>query len=266
MKTKTIHEEYTKIHMKPEQNTCEKCGTKLKFCTWLIRKFVVTLACVFLVKSESKRCPNEDCENHKNKVTYASNEGHKYALKKSTFGIDVVAYVGFKRMKENKNYEEIHNDLNEKGIKISRRNVDYLYKSFEYLIKCSLTERLKSLKKEFDKNGGIILSIDGLQPQQGSDVLFVLRDTITSEVLHAVVTHSTDTKTMEELLKFIKNSDIQVKGIVSDGQHSIRKAADLVFPEVPYQLCTFHYLKDFGKPVGEADRALKVAFKKNSKD
>jgi len=151
MKTKRTYEDFTKIHMKPEQKVCEKCGTKLKFYTWLMRKFVITFACVFLLKSESQRCPNEDCENHKNKVTYASNEGHKYALKKSTFGLDIVAYVGFNRMKENKNYEEIHNDLNEKGIKISRRNVDYLYKSFEYLIKCSLTERLKCLKKDFDR-------------------------------------------------------------------------------------------------------------------
>ena len=266
MKTKTTYEDFRKIHMKPEQKVCEKCGTKLKFYTWLIKKFVVTLASVFLVKSESQRCPNIDCENHKNKVTYASTEGHKYALKKSTFGIDVIAYVGFKRIKENKNYEEIHDDLSGKGIKISRRNVDYLYKSFEYLIKCSLPEQLKSLKNEFDKNGGIILSIDGLQPQTGSDLLFVLRDTITAEVLHAVVTHSTDTKTIEELLRIIKKSDIKVKGILSDGQHSIRKAVDLVFPKIPYQLCSFHYLKDFGKPVGEADRALRVAFKKNSED
>jgi hypothetical protein len=265
MKTKTTYENFTKIHMKPEQKVCEKCGTKLKFYAWLIKKFVVTLASVFLVKSESQRCPNEECENHKNKVTYSSTEGHKYALKKSTFGLDVVAYVGFKRIKENKNYEEIHKDLNDKGIKISRRNVDYLYKSFEYLIKCSLPEQLKCLKKEFDKNDGIILSIDGLQPQTGSDLLFVLRDTITGEVLHAVVTHNSDTKTMEDILKIIKKSDIKVKGIVSDGQQAIRKAVELVFPGIPYQLCTFHYFKDLGKPVGEADKSLRVALKKNLK-
>jgi len=41
-----------------------------------------------------------------------------------------------------------------------------------------------------------------------------------------------------------------VSGIVSDGQLLMRAAGAAVFPDVPHQLCHFHYM-------GEADRYAK---------
>jgi len=35
-----------------------------------------------------------------------------------------------------------------------------------------------------------------------------------------------------------------------------------VFPEVPYQLCHFHYLREAGRPIYEADRHAKKELKK----
>jgi len=50
--------------------------------------------------------------------------------------------------------------------------------------------------------------------------------------------------------------------VISDGQHSIRKAVQTVLPEVPHQLCHFHYLREAAKPVYEADRHAKKELKK----
>lgn len=61
----------------------------------------------------------------------------------------------------------------------------------------------------------------------------------------------------------IQDHKIPVLGIVSDAQRSIRKAVNLVFPETPYQLCQFHYLKDLAKPAADEDRALKTDIKKD---
>jgi hypothetical protein len=55
---------------------------------------------------------------------------------------------------------------------------------------------------------------------------------------------------------------VTVAGIVSDGQHSIRKAVTATFPDVPYQLCQFHYLREAGRPIYEADRHAKKELKK----
>ena len=50
--------------------------------------------------------------------------------------------------------------------------------------------------------------------------------------------------------------------MVSDGQHGIRQAVAAVFPDVPYQLCQFHYLRGAARPICEADRHAKKELKK----
>ncbi|MBP1993824.1 hypothetical protein [Paenibacillus eucommiae] len=54
-----------------------------------------------------------------------------------------------------------------------------------------------------------------------------------------------------------------IVGIVSDGQQSIRLAFETLLPDVPYQYCQYHYLKDIAKPVVDADRKLKMELKKS---
>ncbi len=57
--------------------------------------------------------------------------------------------------------------------------------------------------------------------------------------------------------------DVPICGVISDGQHSIRKAVQSVLPDVPHQLCHFHYLREAAKPVYEADRHAKKELKKH---
>ena len=49
--------------------------------------------------------------------------------------------------------------------------------------------------------------------------------------------------------------------MISDGQQSIRKAVASALPEVPQQLCQFHYLREAAKPIYEADRHAKKELK-----
>jgi len=214
--------------------------------------------------SEAHSCPDTDCHKKHGKVVYKSNKAHCFAMPKATFGLDVVAFVGFERSRNKRTFGEIYQELVKKEVPISPREVNYLYRNYECLIRCSLPERLKQLKPIFIKNGGIILITDGLQPQIGNDVLFILRDVLSGEVLQAEVLHETDTTAMERLFKIIRDSDIHVKGIISDGQKSIRAARDSILPYVPYQLCTVHYFKDLGKPTGEEDGKLFEEVKKTA--
>jgi hypothetical protein len=50
--------------------------------------------------------------------------------------------------------------------------------------------------------------------------------------------------------------------VISDGQHSIRKAVAKALPGVPHQLCQFHFLREAARPIYEADRHAKVGLKK----
>ena len=73
---------------------------------------------------------------------------------------------------------------------------------------------------------------------------------------------SVDKDSIATLLKEVKALDIPVKGIISDGQRSIRLAVKEVFPGVPHQLCRFHFPRNIARSISEMDRALKVDLKK----
>ena len=104
--------------------------------------------------------------------------------------------------------------------------------------------------------------IDGVQPEKGNETLWILKDALTTETLLAKNLKSADRESIASLLREIKASDIPVKGVISDGQRSIRLAVKQEFPGVPHQLCHFHFLRNIARPISEMDRALKVDLKK----
>jgi len=55
---------------------------------------------------------------------------------------------------------------------------------------------------------------------------------------------------------------VPIGGVISDGQESLRNAVRTALPDVPHQLCQFHYLREAAKPIFEADRHAKVRLKK----
>lgn len=57
--------------------------------------------------------------------------------------------------------------------------------------------------------------------------------------------------------------DVPIQGVISDGQRSLRNAVQAVLPDIPHQLCHFHYLREAAKPVYEADKHAKKELKKH---
>ncbi len=110
---------------------------------------------------------------------------------------------------------------------------------------------------------GVILALDGLQPDVGHEVLWVVRDCLSGEVLLARSLLSGTAEDLEPLLREVAGAvGVPVLGVVSDGQTSIRRAVQRALPGVPHQPCQFHFLREAALPVFEADRHAKVALKK----
>jgi Transposase, Mutator family len=102
-----------------------------------------------------------------------------------------------------------------------------------------------------------------LQPDVGHEVLWVIREVLSGEILLARALLSSAHEDLAALLREAKEVlPVPVRGIISDGQLSIRKAVATVFPDVPHQLCQFHYLREAAKPIYEADRHAKKELKK----
>jgi hypothetical protein len=67
---------------------------------------------------------------------------------------------------------------------------------------------------------------------------------------------------LREVAADLATVGVPVAGVVSDGQRSIRLAIAQVWPDVPHQLCHFHYLREAALPIFEADRHAKKELKK----
>jgi hypothetical protein len=112
-------------------------------------------------------------------------------------------------------------------------------------------------------HGRVILALDGLHPDVGHEVLWVLRDGLSAEVL---LTRSLLSATQDDLaarLREVKQAlGVPIVGVISDGQPSLRRAVETALPRVPHQRCHCHSLRDAATPVYAADRHAKKALKK----
>jgi hypothetical protein len=91
------------------------------------------------------------------------------------------------------------------------------------------------LRARFADQGRVVLAIDGLQPEVGHEVLWVIRDCLSGTVVLARALLSSTAADLTPLLcQAAESVGVPVTG--SDGQRSIRIAVAL--PGVPHQLST----------------------------
>jgi len=223
---------------------------------------VMTLEGLRGLTLQVRRCRNQECSRYK--CAYRPEEEGRFALPHGECGLDVIALVGTLRYKEHRSIKEIHEHLKERGVQVCERTVEHALHRYEELVTVHLHE-IERLHQIFAKQGRVILAMDGLQPDVGHEVLWTIREVISGEMLVARALLSSSQEELAALLREAKEllpENVQVSGIVSDGQHSIRLAVATVFPHIGHQLCHFHYLREAAKPIYEADRHAKKELKK----
>jgi hypothetical protein len=158
---------------------------------------------------------------------------------------------------------EIHQQLKKQHVEVCERTVEHAMHRYEELVSVHLHNR-ERLHARITEQGRALLAIDGLQPDVGHEVLWVVRELLSGEIVIARPLLSSSQEDLAALLTEAKNAlpPVPVNGIVSDGQLSIRRAVVLAFPDIPHQLCHFHYLREAAKPIYEADRHAKKELKK----
>ena len=84
------------------------------------------------VAGKSKECANPACP-HSGKHYYASRV-LMISLPYSTYGLDVLAFIGWQHEHEHRQLVEVQQMLNERGIVVNERNVGKLYRQFLALL------------------------------------------------------------------------------------------------------------------------------------
>jgi hypothetical protein len=239
--------------------TCPACSGPL-WAAAKPRRSVVTLDGIVRLHLQLRNCRNPACPR-RGACLRPEQEG-RFALPHHEFGLDVIALIGRLRHADHRSIPEIHAELTRRGVAIGQRTVTNLLDRYDELLALSCSDAGR-LRRVTAAAGRVILAIDGLQPDVGHEVLWVIRDVISGEVLLARSLLSSTQADLAKLLSEVKGAlSVPIAGVVSDGQSSIRKAVKKALDGVPHQLCHFHYLREAARPIYEADRHAKVQLKK----
>src|SRR5215218_515439 len=161
--------------------TCPACGGPL-WAAYKTHRSVTTLGGTVRLRLQVRRCRQATCPRRAAPLR-PEQEG-RFALPEHEFGLDVIAAIGALRHAQHRSVPEIHAELARRGVPLCTRTVSNLLDRYDELLALSLadTERLRRVTAAA---GRVILAIDGLQPDVGHEVLWVIRDCLSGEVLLA---------------------------------------------------------------------------------
>jgi hypothetical protein len=245
----------------PLGEQCSACGQRL-WIAYHHHRTVVRLDGLWRLTIGVRQCVNAACAQYHRAVV--PEEAGAWALPQGEFGLDVIALIGQLRAREQRSVPQMHQLLRERGVEIAERSVTVLLHRYEELVALRWSDPVR-LRERLAHQDSVILALDGLQPDVGHEVLWVLRDVVSGEVLLARSLLGATADDLAPLLEEVHaaltgerpEDMIPIRGVISDGQVSIRHAVTRVLPGVPHQLCQFHYLREAAKPIFEADRHAK---------
>ena len=185
------------------------------------------------------------------KTLYGSSELKALTPYRCTFGYDVIVYVGYALFVHGRSDQEIINELAEKNISISDREISFLGKKFVTYLAIAHRESQQGLRRAMEARGGYILHLDGTCEGDSPHLCSGL-DGITELVLDNVKLPSEKADLLIPFLRQIKRQYGDPIALVHDMGKGILLAVE-VFPGKPDFICHFHFLRDIGKDLLEDD-------------
>ena len=146
------------------------------------------------------------------------------------------------RYQQQRSVSEIHQQLLQRGLCVSQRSVSHLLKRYDELLALGLSDKNR-LQKIVEGQKRVILAIDGMQPDVGHEVLWVLRDCLSEEILLACTLLSAKAQDLAALLAEVKQAVVvPIAGVISDGQQSIRRAVEMALRACTSRFVSFPLL------------------------
>jgi hypothetical protein len=220
-------------------------------------KTVQTFEGEFHVVAYSRLCDHPECEKH---GTHYHAVGHLHiALPGETYGLDVVAFIGWQRDREQRRFSEIRVMLEDKGIVINERSVGRLYRLYQALIKGGWKKGRERLARAEREHGGLILAADGLQPDGCGGTLYVLYEVLSGTPVLAMWLETADALHLTAWLRQAPVADFKVLATMSDHEEALVIALRTVWSEAPHQLCQEHFISRLSEPIHDADQELQAS-------
>ena len=252
-----------RIILESEFEKCVHCGAELvQSGTYHMRKHVQTLNGPVFVAGKSKQCLNSSCAYAG--VHYHASGALRYSLPFSTYGLDVLAYIGWQHEKEHKQLAEIQRQLKQRGILVSERNVGRLYRQFLALLGGGAQEEVKKkLQESAAERGGVVWAIDALQPEGHGTLLYVLYEAMSGTPVSALQASYPTAEALQAWLKPYQAWPLPVLATLSDGEDRIIAGLKGSWPDAPHQRCQEHMLANLAEAALKEDTNLRGWMKRD---
>lgn len=132
------------------------------------------------------------------------------------------------------------------GIKISTGTISNLSFDFLLLIKQIHERNIGRLKDRFIQNGGMIIHVDATD-ENGGNAIFQIKEEKTGITLFADSMISEREEYIIPIFQKFKELFDDPIAIVRDMGAAVVSSSDKVFPNVPKQICHYHFIRALGK-------------------
>jgi hypothetical protein len=233
------------IGFSPAAEYCPVCGGAPQVLKTRCKGLVTLVIGPLTARETVTVCPRDG-------TVLTSEELRRLSPAGCKFGFDVLVYVGQALFVQNRGVKEIVQDLWEKNVAISEREVGYLGRKFIIYLSLAHRDSQARLKAAMQRRGGYILHIDGTC-EGDSPILFAGLDELSGVVLESVKMPSEHAGTLIPFLTGIRERYGVPLGLVHDMGRGILAAVAVVFPGVADYICHFHFLRDIGKDLLEKE-------------
>jgi hypothetical protein len=258
--------EYRELELEPEpgERLCAHCGAFTYVFDHRARRLFLFGGPMHLV-SKLAHCPDKNCPGHREVLE--SPDEMSIAPPYWTIGWDVFAWMGHRRFARHWSVPQIRAELTDSyDIDMSPDSIEKYLKRYQEMV-AARENAPEHLAEEYREVEDVVLSVDGLQPEKGHEVLYVVREHRLKRVWFAVPLLSSTTEELKQQVfelaaAWAASLGKPVRLWISDKQQAFVAGIAAVFPGVSHRYCKNHFLRDLAKPVLEKDSHAKVQMRR----
>jgi hypothetical protein len=161
------------------------------------------------------------------------------------FGYDVLVHAGKALYLRHRNEEEVVEELAQRNIRISPREISLLGRKFIVYLAIAHSRCARNIQEAMRLRGGYVCHLDATC-EGGDPLLMSSLDSLSEIVLGSIKIPTEAQKHIVPFLERIKQAFGIPLALVHDMGAGILKAVAEVFPGVADFVCHFHFLRDIG--------------------
>ena len=244
------------------EETCADCGNPLPICQ-VISRVVQGLKEPFMLIRKDRQCRRRDCPGPRPRPFFYAPRDLRPVLPNRIYGMDVTLCVGERHLREGVALAQITRELTVQGVPLDQRHTGRIFRDFLALAALERGDD-RALQARLRAQGGIVLMCDGVQFDERSPVLYVAWDARTGTPLFGERKPYRGEDDLVPLLERVRRMNVPIIAVVTDKEKGLVPAVKRVFPDVPYQFCHTHFLKNCAKPMQADLMALQASVRRRA--